>query len=248
MEKAAPAPRSEPGLDPAFIERLAEPYRKVRAYCRVTVEGLEHVPPGKAVIVANHTGWNGLDYANLFLTLYDDLGRVMHTAVHPAFFRMPLLGRLAPRLGLFEVSVKHSMEILDQGGLIQFFPEAEAGNFKPFTKRYELQPFKPGFARVALAANAPIVPVVIIGGEEANPSLGVLRTKETLGVDLPIPLNLVPFPVKWRIAFLPPVYPDRYLEGDVVDVDLGERIAMDLRDAMQKEIRIQLDKRGSAVF
>jgi len=233
------------GIDRSFVERLAEPFRHVRSYCRVTVEGLENVPAGKAVVVANHTGWTGLDHANLFLTLYDDLGRVLRTAVHPTFFRVPLVRELAPRLGFFEVSVKRSMDILDEGGLILFFPEAEEGNFKSIFKRYELQAFKPGFARVALAANAPVVPVVILGGEEANPSLGTLPTKDRVGIDLPIPVNVVPFPVKWRIKFMKPVHPDSYLEGDVVDLDVAARMAEDLRAQMQAELYRQLEKRGN---
>lgn len=241
-------PPSPPDLD--FIEKLAPPFRAVRKYCRVTVEGMENLPRGGAVVAANHTGWAGLDHANLFLTVYDHDGRILRTAVHPTFFRLPAVRAFAKKLGFFEVSVAASTKILDDGGLVMFFPEAEEGNFKPISQFYELEPFKPGFARTALAAEKPIAPVVIIGGEEANPSLGRIDvTKDLLGVALPLPVNVVPFPVKWRIKFMPPVDPVEYLKrGSAVDEDVAGQIARDVQDAMQREIRVQLEKRGSAFF
>lgn len=242
--------RPVPDPDIGFIERLAPPFRAVRRYCRVTVEGQENVPAGGAIVAANHTGWAGLDHANLFLTLYDHDGRVLRTAVHPTFFRLPAVRAFAKKLGFFEVSVTATTRILDKGGLVLYFPEAEEGNFKSFTRRYELEPFKPGFARAALAAEKPIVPVLIVGGEEANPSLARIDvTKDLLGVALPVPVNVVPFPVKWRIAFMPPVDPTAYLErGSAVDEDVAGQIARDVQDAMQAEIREQLKKRGNPFF
>lgn len=241
-------PPSPPDL--AFIEKLAPPFRAVRKYCRVEVEGLENLPRGGAIVAANHTGWAGLDHANLFLTIYDRDGRILRTAVHPTFFRLPAVRAFAKRLGFFEVSVTASTKILDDGGLVLFFPEAEEGNFKSLSQFYELETFKPGFARTALAAEKPIAPVVIIGGEEANPSLGRIDvTKDLFGLALPVPLNVVPFPVKWRIKFMPSVDPVEYLKrGGAVDEDVAGQIARDVQDAMQKEIRVQLEKRGNAFF
>ena len=175
-------------LDVATIDKASEALRKLRAYCRLEVEGLQNVPEGPDILVANHTGWSGLDYANLFITVYDATGRIPRVAVHPSFFQVRWMRELGEKLGFFEVSVQTSTRLLDEKGIVTFFPEAEAGNFKPFWKRYQLQEFKPGFARVALATEAPIVPVVVVGGEDANPTLGRLRIQhEALG-EIPIPL------------------------------------------------------------
>jgi 1-acyl-sn-glycerol-3-phosphate acyltransferase len=235
--------------DPEAIERAAVYLRKVRAYCRLEVEGVEKIPQGPCVLVANHTGWAGIDYWNLFITVYDDAKRVPRVAIHPSYFRLAALRRLADQLGFFEVSVAKSTEILDKGGIVTFFPEAEEGNFKPVWKRYRLQPFKPGFARVALATEAPIVPVVIVGGEDANPSLGRFKAMEDLlHAPVPIPLNLIPFPVKWRIAFLDPIDPARYLERESPDQDVAEMMARDLRHTMQDALDEQVRKRGHPVL
>lgn len=232
--------------DPDAVARAVEKLRLLRRYCRLHVEGLENLPQGPFILVANHTGWSGLDYANLFVTLHDDAGRVPRVAVHPGLFRVPHLGRKAHAWGFFEVSVAHAAKILDERGVVAFFPEGEAGNFKPVWQRYKLQPFKPGFARVALASLAPVVPAVIVGGEDASPTLGRWKAAEkALDMPIPIPLSLVPLPVKWRIAFLPPVDPSRYLREESPDRDLAEVMATDLRHAMQDELDRQLEKRGN---
>ncbi len=218
--------------------------RRVRDYCRLHVEGLDRVPQGPAILVSNHTGWTGLDYALLFLSVYDGLKRIPRVAVHPSYFRLEAMRRQAHRLGFFEVSVGTSMRILDDQGLVSFFPEAEAGNFKPIWKRYQVQPFRPGFARVALASMAPIVPVVIVGGEDANPTLGSFRV-EHLDLPIPIPLSLLPLPVKWRIRFLEPIDPSRWLEGDAPDKDVAACMATDVQAIIQSALDEEVAKRGN---
>ena len=234
-------------VDPGAIDRAVRHLRRLRAYCRLEVEGLERLPGGPFIVVANHTGWAGLDYANLFIALHDATGVVPRVAVHPSFFRFQRTRDLGRRLGFFEVSVATSTRILDEDkGVVVFFPEGEAGNFKPVWKRYQLQPFKPGFARVALATEAPVVPVCIVGGEDANPSLGRLRPLEDLlGSPVPIPGSLLPLPVKWRIGVMDAVDPAAYLRAESPDRDLADEMARDLRARMQIELHEQLEKRGN---
>lgn len=236
-------------VDEATIRRFLPALHRLRRYSRLVVEGLDRVPNGPCILVANHTGWAGLDYANLFTTVYEGTGRVPRVAVHPSYFQVKWARELGEKLGFFEVSVQTSTEILDQKGLVTFFPEAEDGNFKPVWKRYELQDFKPGFARVALATEAPIVPVVIVGGEDASPSLGKLHVKHDLGdIPIPLPLSLFPLPAKWRIAFMDPIDPARYLEAESPDRDHAEEMARDVRLLMQEELDRQVEKRGHAFF
>jgi 1-acyl-sn-glycerol-3-phosphate acyltransferase len=210
------------------------------------VEGLDRLPKGPVILVANHTGWTGLDYALLFLSVYDGAGRIPRVAVHPSYFRMASLRPRAEKLGFFEVSVQTSTQLLDEKSIVSFFPEGEDGNFKPIWKRYHLQPFKPGFARVALASLAPIVPVSIIGGEDANPTLGRLKPLEDLlDIPVPIPLSLLPFPAKWRIHFNEPIDPHTYLDRQTPDEDVAEMMARDVRALLQADVGEQLRQRGN---
>lgn len=234
-------------LDREAIERVARRLRKLRSYFRLHVDGIDRIPKGPAILVANHTGWSGLDYAMLFISVYDGNGRIPRVAVHPSYFRLAALRAKAKELGFFEVSVQTSTQILDEKGLVSFFPEGEDGNFKPIWKRYQLQPFKPGFARVALASLAPVVPVSIVGGEDASPTIGRLTPLEDiLDVPIPLPLSLLPLPAKWRLHVNEPVDPHDYLDRDSPDEDIAEIMAADVREILQRDVRRQLDERGHA--
>lgn len=234
------------GIDDEVAERLSHVYRLVRQYSRLDVHGLDKIPEGPALLVANHTGWAGWDFANLYATLRDDLGRDVYTAVHPNWFRLDRVANLSRRLGLFEASVSETVGLLDQGELVLFFPEGEEGSFKPFHDRYELATFRPGFARVAAAAAVPIVPVVIVGGEETHPTLTRLEfTKELFGVGLPVPATLFPLPVRWRIEVLDPVHPDDYMTADAADSDVVEELRSDMQARMQREVHRVLEERGN---
>jgi 1-acyl-sn-glycerol-3-phosphate acyltransferase len=233
------------GIDDTVAERLNQVYRLVRRYSRLDVRGLDRIPDGPALLVANHTGWAGWDFANLYATLHDDLDRDVYTAVHPNWFRLDRVADLSRRLGLYEASVSESVHLLDQDELVLFFPEGEEGSFKPFRDRYELAAFRPGFARVAAAAAIPIVPVAIVGGEETHPALTRLEfTKELLGVGLPVPATLFPLPVRWRIEVLDPIHPDEHMTADSADADVVEELRGEVEDLMQREVRRVLEERG----
>lgn len=234
-------------VDAKLIQKFLPTLRVLRGYCRVAVDGLEHVPAGPAVLAANHTGWLGLDYANTATVLHDELKRTIRGVVHPLWFANPAIGSLVRRLGLVPVSKDTMVELLRAGALVMVFPEAEQGAFKPVTpdSLYRLIEFKRGFVRAALTAKVPIVPVAIVGGEEANPSGGTIHLLEGLfNLTLPVPRNVLPKPVKWRISFLKPLALDAYGPRDVDDRDVVRKIAEGVRRNIQKEIRVQLAKRG----
>src|SRR5690606_19530738 len=54
----------------------------------------------------------------------------------------------------------------------------------------------------ALEQRDPVIPVAIVGAEEANINLKELHVH---GFRVPLPLNILPLPSKWHIRILPPV-------------------------------------------
>jgi 1-acyl-sn-glycerol-3-phosphate acyltransferase len=245
---AAPAPAAaEDGPDLAFVERLAPFLRTLRSYTRLQVAGLDHVPAqGPAILAANHTGWLGLDYALAALSVYDGVGRLPRGMAHAAWFKAPATRTFARKAGLFEVTKDAMRERLARGDLVMLFPEGEKGAFRPGSD-YALEPFARGFVRVAMAAQVPVVPVAILGGEESNPVGARIESYEQL-LDikggLPIPRNLWPKPVKWRIKFLAPIPFAGFTEADAADAERVHAIAEDVRTRIQRELRKMKVERG----
>lgn len=235
-------------VDENLIRKLLVPYKLIRSYCRVTVEGLDNIPVGRAVLAANHTGWLGLDYANLGVSIHDGLGRIVRGVVHEAWFANEKIADVARRIGLVPASVDTMVELLGKGRLVVIFPEGEHGAFKAVTEetKYKLYEFRRGFVRAAMRARAPIVPVAIVGGEEANPSLATLKLTDRLfRLPLPVPKNVLPYPVKWRISFLKPISMAKYGPKDASNRPLVHKVAADVHDLIQDEIAVQLEKRGN---
>lgn len=235
------------GPDLAFVERLAPFFRTLRAYTRLQVAGLDHVPEtGPAILAANHTGWLGLDYALTALSVYDGLGRLPRGMAHAAWFKAPATRTFARKAGLFEVTKGAMREQLSKGELVMLFPEGEKAAFRPGSD-YTLDPFARGFVRVAMATQVPVVPVAVLGGEESNPVGARIESYEQLlnmKGGLPIPRNLLPKPVKWRIKFLRPIPFKDFQESDAADADRVHAIAEDVRTRIQRELRKMKVERG----
>lgn len=235
-------------LDLAFLENLVPFFRGLRNYTRLKVDGLEHIPEdGPALIVGNHTGWLGLDYALTALSVYDATERVVRGMAHSAWFANPATKTFAKKVGLFEVTKDAMQDQLTHGNLVMMFPEGEKGAFRPGSD-YTLEEFARGFVRVAMTAQCPVVPVAILGGEESNPVGRRIESYEELlkmRGGLPIPKNLIPRPVKWRIRFLPAMDFSSYTEEDAADSTTVHAIAEQVRTRLQKELRKMQVERGN---
>src|SRR5262249_18702790 len=134
---------------------------------------------------------------------------------------------------------------LRKNNLLVIFPEGESGNFKPSVKRYHLQEFKRGFIRMALETQCPIVPTLVIGAEETHINLTQLKLPRILrSLILPLPLNLIPLPVKWKIVFLPPIHLP-YKAGAASDDALVRELAGEVREEMQQALSREVAARES---
>ena len=113
---------------------------------------------------------------------------------------------------------------------------------------YRLQEFKRGFVRMALKTKSPIIPVVIVGAEETHINLSQLKfTKFLRGLVIPLPLNVVPLPARWRIRFLSPI--DLPYKPEAADDDeVVHEICSDIQERMQKALRQEINKRDSVYF
>jgi len=227
-------------------------------YWRIEVSGLEHVPAtGPALIVANHSGAVPADAFMLAAAL--ELRHPEHRCLRVLFDKfvdaLPFIGDLYRRLGGVTASLPNAERLLRRGELVGLFPEGIAGVEKRCTERYRLRPFKTGTARLSVRTGSPIVPVAIVGAEEAYPVVARLYRAGRL-VGLPwIPVTplfpvcglagAIPLPSKWAMDFGEPIHPPP-ADGRSEDVRVAELTAR-IREAIDTSLQHLLAKR-SGIF
>jgi 1-acyl-sn-glycerol-3-phosphate acyltransferase len=214
-----------------------------RWWFRVESYGIDRVPEGGALLIANHSGQFGYDGAMLGMAMLLDAEtpRLVRGMAEHLFARTPFAGVALSRMGSMVGTPENCISMLEGGECVMVFPEGARGANKPFRKRYQLERFGTGFMRLALEAGTPIVPVGIVGAEEQQPGFANL---ESLGrrIGLPsLPLTIsqpwfgplgaaFALPVKYRIWFGEPLH----FSGDAWDRDaaIEEKIET-VRDAIR---------------
>ncbi|WP_434348780.1 1-acyl-sn-glycerol-3-phosphate acyltransferase [Myxococcus virescens] len=240
----------EYGKDPSLVERL-EPVLEFlySQYWRVSVQGVDHVPPGAAILVANHSGalpYDGLVMSMALTRERPDL-REPRWLVEDQIFHAPMVGTLFNRLGAVRACPENALRLLDEHRPLVVFPEGYQALSKPFGERYRLKRFgRGGFVKLALRTGAPIVPVAIVGAEETSPLLGRIPAS-FLGLPyVPLtPLGPLPLPAKWSIRFGEPIGVED-LAPEAAD-DLGEvqHLTERTREAIQSMLQSLLRERRS---
>ncbi len=221
----------------------------MRKYFRLQIEGIENIPRTGGVLIApNHSGYSGFDATLLSYILTKDAKRVPRVLTHHFWFLTKTTSVSAKKMGFVEATYENGLDLLKSKHVVVLFPEGEKGNFKPTSKMYQLQEFKRGFVRMAVESQTPIVPAIIIGAEETSINLSQLKfTKFLKGTVIPLPLNLIPLPAKWKIKFLPPIHLP-YEKSAANDKELMHEIAQDIQERMQRALKEEIKKRDSIFF
>jgi 1-acyl-sn-glycerol-3-phosphate acyltransferase len=225
---------------PHFVMEIA------RKYFRLQVEGTENIPRrGPAIIAPNHSGYSGFDALLLSHEIYKSTGRVPRVLTHHFWFWSKATSVPAEKIGFIEANMANGLAQLKKNNLVLLFPEGESGNFKPTSKRYHLQRFRSGFIRMAILRQCPIIPVLVLGAEETHINLAQIKFSGFLrGLVLPLPLNIVPLPVKWKIKYLPPIHLP-YKPSAADDRELLEELTQEIRERLQAAISEEVLNRGS---
>jgi len=204
------------GLDPGTARSAAMVCAFFhRAYFRTTCVGLEHLPEGRVLLVANHSGQIPIDAAIIGSALFLDAKppRVTRAMVERWTGTLPFVSTFYSRVGQVVGVPENAKRLLEMGEVLLTFPEGLRGISKPFAARYQLQEFGLGFMRLALSTNTPIVPVAVVGAEEQYVSLGNLRgVAKALNLpvfplipQLLVPGGQLPLPMKYHLHFGEPL-------------------------------------------
>ena len=180
-----------------------------RHYFRVVPAGLQHVPrTGPCLIVGNHAGPLPFDAAMVAVALATNPGgpRAPRPLVDRALPTLPWAGNLVASLGGVPASRANACRLLEAGEAVMVFPEGARGSAKTWKERYSLLPFGQGFVRLAQEQGVPIIPVGIVGAEEAMLTLG---NADWLAKAMGLPYwpLVLPFvlPVRMRLHFGAPL-------------------------------------------
>jgi 1-acyl-sn-glycerol-3-phosphate acyltransferase len=165
---------------------------------------------------------------------------------------------LAAKIGIVPAHPANAQRLLgDEGRLALVFPEGMKGSRKVLWQRYRLRRFgRGGFVRTALRAKVPIVPVALVGGEEAMPIFAHMRQLERITGLLYAPFNhafphfgplaaLMYMPAKFKIRFLDPIDIPSFPEDTIEDAAAVQTIAEDIRAQIQASLDEMLAARRS---
>ncbi|MGE2730676.1 lysophospholipid acyltransferase family protein [Mycolicibacterium vaccae] len=133
---------------------------------KFTVTGVENLPrTGGAVIAINHTSYFDFTFAGL-PAYQQGLGRKVRFMAKKEVFDHKITGPIMRSLRHIEVdresgaaSFEEACRKLAEGEFVGVYPEAT------ISRSFEIKDFKSGAARMAIAANVPIVPHIVWGAQ-----------------------------------------------------------------------------------
>jgi 1-acyl-sn-glycerol-3-phosphate acyltransferase len=204
------------GLDPQWAKyalgAIAMLHRK---YFRTEVHGIENVPEGRVLLIANHSGQIPIDAALIGGAMFMDADppRIIRAMVEKWAVSLPFVSLLFTRIGQVVGVPENAQRLLAQGEALLVFPEGARGISKTFDQRYRLTEFGLGFMRLAIETDTPVVPIAVVGAEEQYVSVAnvnalakILRMPAfPIIPQLLLPGGQLPLPTKYRIWFGEPM-------------------------------------------
>ncbi len=159
---------SEPDLD---LARLASPVvALINRYFRGEVHGLDNIPEGAALMVANHNaGITSMETFILGLRYFEHTGHrdVIRFLGHDMMARLPVLGNFLIQVGMIRASHRAADRALQAGAKVTVLPGGNYEAFRPYSQRHRVDfGGHVGYVRLALRNRVPVLPVLCLGGHE----------------------------------------------------------------------------------
>jgi 1-acyl-sn-glycerol-3-phosphate acyltransferase len=243
------------GFSPSEAPALWTIGKHIYDYFHPAIHGIENIPEGRALIVANHSGQLPLDGVVIAIAclLHGKPPRLVRAMIERWFPRIPYVNEALTRAGAVLGDPVNCANLLHDDQAILVFPEGVKGSGKTWSERYTLKGFGRGFMRLALQTDTPIVPVAVIGGEESIISVHNFRSlARLLGMPyFPIPphlpiaglLSYLPLPVKFHVYFGEPMrFEGRFDDEDAaIDQKVAEvegRVARMIEEGLRARTSI----------
>jgi 1-acyl-sn-glycerol-3-phosphate acyltransferase len=230
-----------------------------RRYFRLDVRGLETIPPSPVLMVGNHSGGTMVvDAWGLFVAWHRHFGsqRPLLSLTHELVLATETTGRFFGRLGVLYASPEIALHALREHCRdVLVMPGGDLDTWRPFRERYRVRfSGRVGYARLALKAGVPIVPVAHAG---AHHTLLVLTDGQRLAkalhmraiarasvwpISLALPWGLafgplphLPLPVTLRYRVGRPIVPRPPAGAEPTDEEV-HALDLTVRTALQQEL------------
>jgi len=180
-------------------------------YFGAQVRGVENLPEGAALMVGNHSG--GMSTPDSFLLCAEiirkrGVSEVPFGLAHDSVFLLPGIGPLVKKLGGVHASSDAAHQLFEKGRKVLVYPGGDMEAFRPHRIGHQICfGGRKGYAKLAMAEQVPLVPIVAAGGHSGFLVLGdLLPWIEPTGltrkfrikawpVTLSIPWGLIPGPI-----------------------------------------------------
>ena len=158
----------DPDLDlPRLVAPLVE---LLNHYFRGEVDGLDNLPEGEALLVANHNaGITSMETFLFGLRYYRHTGgrELIRFLGHHMMARLPVLGNFLIQVGMIRASHAAADRALQAGCKVMVLPGGNYEAFRPYRQRHRVDfGGHVGYVRLALRNRVPVVPVLCLGGHE----------------------------------------------------------------------------------
>lgn len=205
----------------------------------VDVQGIERLPEGGALLVANHTfGW---DTAFAVARIRARTGRTVWALGEHLWWRVPLLRRLASAVGVVDGTNDNVDALLQAEELVLVLPGGLREAVKPRELRYRLLwGHRYGFVRAAIRNQVPLVPLACVGGDDVFTIVGDAYARgKKLHLRIPIPRLARPHRAPLRFVVGEPIPVD----GRTEDEATVRRIRREVEGALHELLEIELARR-----
>lgn len=235
-----------PPFAAAFLDALDRLGRKIR----VEVEGLDHLPPGRALLVANHAF--SFDVGFAAARIHAQTGRRVWALGEHAWWCFPGVRRLASAVGIVDGTPANVDALLAADELVLVLPGGLREALKPRELRYRLLwGHRYGFVNAAIRNAAPLVPLASLGGDDLFNLVGnaFARARRLhLPFPLPRPAHLVPMPHVRALRFVLgepiPVADVRLDGGERDDEHFARRLRREVEGAIHEIFEDELARRA----
>lgn len=160
--------------DPRVIADHLKRWRPIlRKVYRCQVDGLENIPPGQHLFVANHNIGFIIEILAL-LDAWESRGTrdEVYALAHPIAFNFPGTRKTFAQIGCVPATYEAAGKVLAQGHSLMIFPGGNHEAARPFWQARSCDFGEHlGWLKLAIQHDVPIVPIAISGSHLLNPVL-----------------------------------------------------------------------------